>query len=407
MSRDKQKYLEAYIPEVKPKETPKRSGMKSDGRYAEIEAAVAALSDMMAKQNRDNLDAMYNIDMDNMSSSMRRLFRSYDDGITKAQAEIKTWADAQEAGFSAVAEWQDDTNNSISSIEGKADANAASITLLNQWKSDTSNSLSAVQTLASQNEAKITSLTNWRNTAEDDIEGLSETVAVIEQIADENGASISQIVEAVGENGEVTFASIAAGVSKDESFINLVADEIALKGFVTFESLEGDGDSVINGNNILLLLDGSDDDGYTDLESENGLGFVYRTSAGENRGFADIYTSIDGSDTNETSRYALNIVANRFDNENGEESFASLKLEAAGRISLWGQFGVYIGTDYEGYITLDTPSGYNTRIVASDSYSNAVSAVAEAANTYHFATDGIYYNGVKYAGGGSNVAVFG
>ena len=410
MSKDKQKYLAAYVPESVPKETPKRGGIKSDGRTKEIEDAIAAFNELLAKQSRDNLDAMYNIDMGNMSSSMRRLFQSYDDGITKANASIESWANAQEAGFKAIAEWQGETTKSISSIDGKADANAASITLLNQWKGETSSSLAVLQTKADQNEADITLLTSWKSTAEDDIEGLVATTAVIEATADENGARIDQIVTAVGENGEVTFASIAAGIAEDESFIELIADNIDLSGFVTFSSLEGDGTATINGNNISLVLNGDEDDGDTDIESQSSLNFVYShyySGKWIDSDFARIYTSVDGSDTNETSRYALNIHANRFDNDKGDEVYASLKLEAAGRMSLWGQFGIYMSTSYEGYITLDTPSGYNTRIVAAKGYADAVSSESESKNTYHFATDGIYFNGVKYAGGGSSVAVFG
>ena len=410
MSKDKQKYLAAYIPETKPKETPKRSGIKSDGRMAEIEEAIRAFNDLLTKQTRDNLDAMYNIDMDNMSSSMRRLFQSYDDGITKANASIEAWANAQEAGFKAIAEWQSVTLSAITSIDGKADANSASITLLNQWKNNASSSIAAVQTMASQNSAKISSLVQWQSTVEGDLEGLSSSVAYIEELADKNGASISQIVEAVGKNGEVNAASIVAAVNAAGSSVKIDADKVDITGFVTFESLEEDGGSTINGNNVSLILYAEGDDGKTDISSQSSLNFIYqhyRSGEWHNKEFANIYTSIDGSDSDETSRYTLNISANRFYNDLGDESFASLKLEGAGRVSIWGQYGIYISTSYQGYIALNTPSGYNTRIVAAKAYSQATSYVSEASNSYHFATDGIYYNGVKYAGGGSGVAVFG
>lgn len=513
MSKAKLKYLSAYVPEGKPKETPKRGGTGEgggNGRIADIEAALAALNDLLAKQNRDNLDALYNLDMGNMSSSMKRLFQSYDDGITRAEAGIEAWANEMESGFRAVAEWQDETTHSLAQIEGKADANgasitsltkfqnetvesltqikqesnaqkasielltqfkkdveggniealtsikqqsdenaaqialiaqwqktvengtissianinakadnnAASITALNTWKNGANTSITAVQSLASQNEAQITFLASWKNTAEDEIDGLAETMAVIEATADENGARITQIVSAIGENGEVTFASIAAGVAEDESFVDIIADQIALKGFVTFESLEntGDGAATINGNNISLILDGELDDGETNVESKSALNFIYehyRSNEWQKKEFAKIYTSIAGNDSDETSRYALNIDANKFINDLGDTVYASLKMDAAGRVSIKGQYGMYLGTyGTSGYITLDAID--NTRINANKTFSSASNSTAVAATDYSFNTDGIYYGPAKIlgsdgsgSGGGTVTAVFG
>jgi hypothetical protein len=117
MSKDKRKYLEAYIPEVKPKETPKRSGMKSDGRLDEIEEAIRAFNDLLAKQNRDNLDAMYNIGAENLSSSFRRLLQSYDDGIVSARKEVEYWANQQSVGFKDVEAWKNDVVDAYRKVE--------------------------------------------------------------------------------------------------------------------------------------------------------------------------------------------------------------------------------------------------------------------------------------------------
>ncbi len=388
MSKDKRKYLSAYVPEVKPKETPKRNGTKSSGRLEKIEEAIAAFNDLLTKQNRDNLDAMYNIDMDNMSSSMRRLFQSYDDGITSAKSSIDAWANEMEAGFSAVAQWQNETTNSISSIEGKTDANTAQITQMNQWKGEMESSMTAIQSAASSQGAQITALTSWQsNTGEE----LVESVAVLREEADETGAALNLLVtyDGYGNVDGINAAEIAMAVSEDESFIRLIADNVNVEGVVTFESLENDGESVINGNNILLKLDGSDDDGDTYLESKNGLRFIYQTSGGNERSFADIYTSVDGSDSDETSRYALNIVANRFRNEDSDYVYASLKMEAAGRVSILSQYGMYLNSyDRSGYITLEALD--NVRIIPFCSYESLVNDTGRA---YCFCTDGIYYNG--------------
>lgn len=387
MSKAKQKYLAAYIPEVKPKETPKRSGMKSDSRLDEIEEAIRAFNDLLTKQNRDNLDAMYNIDMDNMSSSMRRLFQSYDDGITKANASIETWAKDTEAGFKEIAEWQSQTNKSISSIEGKADANTASITLLNQWKTDASSSLAAVQTKASQNEAQITALASWKDTAEDEVDGLAETMAVIEATADENGARIDQIVSAIGEDGEVTFASIAAGVAEDESFIELIADKVDISGFVTFESLETAGDATVNGNNIALIADAYCDS-ISQLRFKKWRYTDYDYNTEDNRlvDMAAIKSIDNGSTDEDSSRYALLIQTfdTRFNNDLYD---VALKLVAQGAFSVETNYSAYIFAGE--YCTIDAL--WNTRIRADRDYDDAKNASAIASSDYSFNTDGIYY----------------
>lgn len=385
MSKDKQKYLAAYVPESVPKETPKRSGIKSDGRTKEIEDAIAAFNELLAKQNRDNLDAMYNIDMGNMSSSMRRLFQSYDDGITKANASIESWANAQEAGFKAIAEWQGETTKSISSIEGKADANSASITLLNQWKGTASSSIAAVQTLASQNGAKITSLTSWQNTVENDLEGLSSSVAYIEELADENGASISQIVKAVGENGEVNAASIVAAVNAAGSSVKIDADRVDISGFVTFESLEEDGESVINGNNISLV---SDSDG----ESISKISFYHN----ENYGDSDYEIGTIFLTDDWDYGYSLCINANSFRRTSSYYADASLLLRGEGGvvltsvtqdivlssgegIAMYGQSYCDIGARYSG-----------VRIHADSDYRDTIDS-DPGENTFIFVNGGIYY----------------
>lgn len=423
------KYGSVYIPEEKPKSSAKRGEVKDSGRMQEMEDAIRALQDVLAKNNRDNLDAMYNIDTDNLSSSFRRLLSSYDDGITKAQADIQTWANAQEAGFSAVAEWQDETSSSIAAIQGKADANAASITSITKWQSGVNSSIAqveqkadansasitsitkwqsgvnssiaAVQTKASQNEAKITSITSWQGGIEDDVEGLISSVAVIEQVADENGASISQIVSAVGDDGEVTAASIVAAVNDSGSRVMINADKIEMTGDVTFltaEDVGDDGTTEIAGNRISILIDGTEDDGQTDIESYNGLHFDYKKSYESPAGMAKIGTSVDGSDTDITSRYAFDIKTYGFYNENGDFVKTALKLSALGRASLEAA-GVYIEASSTDAGTINLRALFNTRIGSYLSYSQIEELVdrgytgATYTSGYCFCTDGIYYDG--------------
>ena len=76
----------------------------------------------------------------------------------------------------------------------------------------------------------------WNSTEKSYEAGLSGTMATIEQKADEDGASIAQVVEAVGKDGEVSAASILTAINKQsgESIVNLNADKINFEGFTTF-----------------------------------------------------------------------------------------------------------------------------------------------------------------------------
>ena len=373
MSKDKRRYLSAYVPEVKPKETPKRGETKDSGRLREIEDAIQAFNDLLSKQNRDNLDALYNIDMDNMSSSMRRLFASFDNGITKSQAEIKVWADEMEAGFSAIAQWQGQVENgtisSIAAINAKADANGAS----------------------------ITQLAAWQKTADEEIDGLVSTTAVIKAEADANGASIEQIVSAVGSDGKVTAASIALAVSEEESFIQLIADKVSVEGVVTFESLEADGGSVINGNNISLISDAYGDSisrltfykwRYTDdTEEDHTLDSMFR-----------IQTQDNETDDENLARYAA-VIQTFSAYEDSTKYSVALKLISYGAMSFESGGSLYALVDT--YCTLD--AGYNVRINAPLSYADACMwGYAAANNSYVFCKEGIYY--VDSDGGATVVA---
>lgn len=165
---------------------------------------------------------------------------------------------------------------------------------------------------------------------------------------------------------------------------------INIKGFVTFESLENDGKTTINGNNIALVLDGSSDYGSTNLTSINVLGFKYRDSGGTISPMANIYTEVFGETNDEASRYALRLKTEAFYNNMGEYVYPAIKLLAAGRASIESMFGIYLGTEKAdgSYITLDAYD--NTRIVAHKAGYSSRLAPYEG---YCFCTDGIYYNG--------------
>ncbi len=91
----------------------------------------------------------------------------------------------------------------------------------------------------------------WKSTKLAYEAGLEGTMAQIQQKADESGAIISQVVEAVGADGNVTAASITSAIVGDKSSIDMLADKITVDGYVTFTNLkEENNNTVINGGNI-------------------------------------------------------------------------------------------------------------------------------------------------------------
>ena len=316
--------------------------------------------------------------------------KTVEDGSISSIAGIKQQADANSSSIYLISEWQkkveDGSISSIASIDAKADANSAQITQLNQWTGTASSSIAAVQTLASQNGANITSLTNWRSTVEDDLEGLSSSVAYIEELADENGASISQIVRAVGKNGEVNAASIVAAVNDAGSSVKIDADHVDITGFVTYESLENDGEAYINGNNIGLV---SDSDGY----STASLRFWLEDDINADEDdylIGEIYTS--GTD-NYLEDCTLHI----------KTSTSKMKITAGGDLDISSALAVSIesGTSYVEIIadgSLEMYSGDDA--IVDCRYMTIIPSRSGSSSRYvdyawQFFDDGIYYNGYK------------
>lgn len=435
MSKDKRKYLEAYIPEVKPKETPKRSGMKSDGRLDEIEEAIRAFNDLLTKQNRDNLDAMYNIDMDNMSSSMRRLFQSYSDDISEAQASIKTMADANGATVELLAQWfgkdengkinqtsesiltmfagRDTAFNSLKSTVVGENGSGGLVKAVSEVSTQANNNGSAISALQSavyttdadgnqitalakfQNEVSTTyAKTSQFSTFKSEIEGsVSQTLAGFTTEADKTYAKTSQFAAILDEDGNVSFAEIAAGVSDDESFIELIADKVDVSGFVTFESLENDGDgaATVNGNNLALVADAyCDSISQLNFKKWRYTDYDYNTEDNRLENMAVIKAIDDGRSAPDDSRYAMLIQTYDVYFNNTPYDIA-LKLVAQGAFSVETNYSAYIAAAE--YCTIDAL--WNTRIRADRDFEDARSAAAVASNDYSFNTDGIYYGGKR------------
>lgn len=354
-----------YVPSAgkAPKEGKKPAG---ENALDAIKEDIERIKDENIKRNRDSLDAMYNIDMRNMSESMKRLFATWTDGINKANASVETSASAYESAVKLIAEYQTETSQSIAAVEAKANANGSSITSLTQWRSDVDSSI--------------------------------QSTAQIQQTVKENEARISLLVNSSG-NGLAESAAgiIAEAIAGEDSLLRLIADKVKIQGtaeFVTRDELgDDDGSTVIAGNLITMNLNGNKDDGYTELDSTSKLRFQYVYGGGSEI-FGSVFTYVDGEDTDVTSRYALVIQTNPFENSYRKTARPAIKLKAYGGISMESDNdSIYASAEF-GYITLN--GWYGTRIRARNDYDGMVTNGIDASRyDYVFASDGIYYDGVK------------
>ena len=346
------KYGSMYVPkeESAPKDGKKPSGYNAFDRLQED---IERIKDENIKRNRDNLDALYNIDMRNMSASMKRLFASWSDGIKKANASVETIANSQEAVVKLVAQYDEN----IAAIQATANSNSASISSIVKWQGETDKSIASIQQSASDNEARISLLVNSSGN------GLSESAAGI----------------------------IATAIAGEESLVQIIADNVELTGYVTFDNLKTEGQSVIDGNNISLVLNGEKDNGTNNFVGQSYLMYEYDDpNTTINSVMAYIRANANGVETSTTSRYALEINTKWFYNAVGEQVYPSLKLYAEGGMSAESQKAMYISSGQ--YMTLE--ADYGTRIRASYTYGNMVTRGYSASEyDYVFASDGIYYNG--------------
>jgi hypothetical protein len=297
---------------------------------------VARMRDEAIKQNRDNMDALNNIDMDNVSPSLRNLFKSWTDGISSANARITAIADSQGSLIEFVTQFQADI------------------------KTNTSN------------------------------------IAKIQQQADEDGARIDLVVERKNGQNVINSAAISAAISGEESLLQLIADKVVIKGeanFVKKDDLGDNGSTEVSGNRIALIMDGSYDDGQSSFDGNSSLRFDYKDENGNPHLFGWLYMQAEGVETDDTSRYALQIRTTSFRRSYDMRWVdPSIKLISSGRMSMEAQGQIYMYSA-AWYILMESRTGLRVR--ANLPYADAVSEDAAAWNDYVFATDGIYYNGTK------------
>lgn len=342
------------------KESKRTSG---ENGLNELKDEIARMKDELAKKNRDQLDAMYNLDMDNLSSDIKRLFDSWTDGITSANASITALANQDAAIIEMIAKIENGESSSFAEINARVTELESSITLISEWQNET-----------------------------------DENIAAISVKTNNNGAFITQLVESVGADGTVNAASIALAISGEESLIQMIADKVKIEGmaeFVTKNDLSTFGRTTINGNNISLELPFVYDLNSTETAPAS-IRFDYDKEGLGNIGLdpkiAEIYTKYDGADTDIDSRFAIviqtNILHHAYDVGNVDQYLPAIKLMSVGRLSLNGSKGVYAKGEY---ITLDGDDF--TRIRADYKYSAIVNT--PHSKDYVFASDGIYFNGVK------------
>lgn len=331
-------YGGTYVPkeEERAKETKKPTG---DNALDAIKEDIARIQDELIKQNRDNLDAMYNLDMDNFSASFRKTFGN-------ALSEFKLIADDTKAQFEALAQWKTDTTNSIASIRGTANANSATLESIASWQDETNRSISSVRQTADSASATATMASQTVGT-------YGSRIAAVETKASKTETSVTNLVSAIGEDGSELKASITVGIKNDTSFIEAIAEEVKVSSdLVTLTSLKGTTGVTINGSLVRLFMDGTEDTGTNKIEGSS-IQFMYGKSVSNyvtlsGSKYAAIWTKCDQGDTDTTSRYAMNLETYSFTNSQNDYVYPAIKISAAGRVSMSGQ-AIYMNAN--SYIT--------------------------------------------------------
>lgn len=342
---------------------------------------LEALRNEITKKNRDQLDMMYNLDMDNFSDSTKALFKKWSDGSNEAMTYFQTYIDSNEAKWDAYAEWKTSTSNSISAIEGRVTASEASITYLTDWKSDTA-------------------------------DGAISSIAEIQQKVDANGARIGLLVTTDNELTSNAASIIMEAINGDTSSIKIIADKIQITGttqFVTSTDLSDTGSTVVSGNRIQIDLPAGEESSTSKLQFTRSE--VYNGNATYDT-IGTLQATMDpdkGSSVD--SKYWISLRAGKV-HETGTSSTttynAALKLFSYGSISLESSAsndgGIFISCGvYYDDLGRYTSGGYttvgayrNVRLRANQTYDACNTGIYTPATTdYVFCTDGIYYNGKR------------
>ena len=416
-------YLNTSIPEVGKRATKTEKPSDLD-RFSRMQDELEALRNEITKKNRDQLDMMYNLDMDNFSEDAQSMFKK----MGNAMAGFEAYVDENEAKWTSLASWKNNTTQSIATVQGKANANEASINSLVSWKTNTVDgaieSIAGIEQKVNANEASINSIVSWKtNTADGAISSISgieqkvnaneasinsitawktntadgaiSSIASIQEQADSNGARIGLLVNSAGTGLTSSAASIiVSAVNGSGSSVMINADKIQFSGeasFVTAGSLGDSGSTVVSGNRIKLHML------YETSTATSKLNFTASDTASDT--WYDTLATIGlknyGADSADDAKYAL-LIDSQLANENGKEYNVALKLSAKGSISIESATpdgGIYISAN--GFTTIEAYENVRIRASASMANMGQTGLMAFSNKDYVFCTDGIYYNGKR------------
>ena len=166
----------------------------------------------------------------------------------------------------------------INGVEDSVAAIELTTDSINARVSDAENNLLSM-------EATVRGLTTRVSTTEGDLDNLEVYTSIVEQTANK----INWIVES---------GTSAADFTMTDRAISLVADNINLTGYVTFANLATEGQTLIDGGNIVansLAVSALEADSLGDLYFNSNLNAPYMISRGGiqfNAGSADPYSAI-------------------------------------------------------------------------------------------------------------------
>ena len=317
-----------------------------------------------------------------------------DGNLLSSAASITSAVFQNTAEILALAKVVDEDSEALAGFKSEVSSTYATTQQFSEFKSEVdskiTDSYAGFVTQADAKYAKTEQFSEFKSEVDSKI---TNSYAGFVTQADAKYAKTTQIASVTDKDGNVTFASIAAGVADDEPFIELIADKVALKGFVTFESLENDGEgaATVNGNNLALVANASCDAiSQLNFKKWRYTDYDYNTKDNQLENMAAIKAIDDERSALDDSRYAILIQTYDVHFNNTPYDIA-LKLIAQGAFSVETNYSAYIAAAE--YCTIDAL--WNTRIRADRNYDDAKNAAAVASNDYSFNTDGIYYGGKR------------
>lgn len=251
------------------------------------------------------------------------------------------------------------------------------VSVLQQTASSLTTRITNAEGDISSLEQTATSLTTRIGNAEGDISSLEQTASSLTtRITNAEGDITIAQQTANKINWIVASGTSVSNMTLTPEAIDLVAQGINITGYVTFNSLETAGSSVINGDNIELKADADGDSvSYLTYTSVNGNTFA-EVKTRDNRTFSTL----------SQDRFAFVIETP----EKVDGDFCAMKLIAGDSLSLEAGYLLYMQAGRQVVINNGV---FPTRIQAHSGV--GYSAAAVPSDTYAFCDDGIYYGSTR------------